>query len=174
MLLIAFAHPLEARPTIELLDAKPCAPHFFTFPQGFIQITGMGVGARTKTEGIREIWNLGLAGALSNELSIGQICPIRQVCLEEHPPLILGTKGYTLLTSPVPLWGQRPSLSADLVDMEGYSIVQKAQGIPCKLWKIVSDYAETKGSAELRKRLPDLAQKLAHFICSLVQTINHN
>lgn len=166
MLLIAFAHPLEARPTIELLSATPCAPHLFAFSKGRIQITGMGLGVHPYTQGISQIWNLGLAGAFNDSLQIGQICPISQVFLGEYPPLKVAKEGYTLLTSPVPIWGNRPLTNADLVDMEGYAIVQKAKEIPCKLWKIVSDYADAKGSEQLRKRLPNLAQKLAHFICA--------
>ncbi len=165
--LITFAHPLEAAPTLAALNATPIKENLYTFAHGHILITGMGptnAAAQTAAHapGHNEVWNLGLAGALSPTLEVGSIYSIGTLSRQDHPTLTLGP-GAHLFTSPTPVWGSRPDTPADLVDMEGYAIAT-AHPLPSHLWKIVSDHTEPGGSPTLRKRLPHLAQQLAEVI----------
>ena len=77
-LLIVFAHPLEAVPTIAALKAHTIHPdHLYEFDRGRILISGLGpvAGAAqtaVKSEGCDEIWNFGLAGALDDLGEVGR------------------------------------------------------------------------------------------------------
>ena len=166
-ILITFAHPLEAAPTLDALNAKPIQDHLHTFAYGKILITGMGpTNAATQTAahapGHDEVWNLGLAGALNPHLEVGSIHEIGTLSRQGHPTIHL-CPGAHLFTSPTPVWGEHPDTPADLVDMEGHAVVT-ATTLPTRLWKIVSDHTEPGGSALLKQRLPALATKLANTL----------
>lgn len=149
---IVFAHLREAAPSIE---------------GGIPNILICGIGPHRARESLLkvidqydEVWNLGLAGAKRGE--IGEICSIGSVFSDEGR-IELG-EGKELYTSPRPIWG-RP-FEGDLVDMEGYAIAKVCQeeGVPCKLWKIISDHAQAEGRPLLRERLDELALKLYDFL----------
>lgn len=166
-ILIVFAHPLEATPTLQALEAQALTETLYTFARGHILITGMGPdNAATHTAahapGHDEVWNLGLAGALDPTLPVGSIHQIGTLSRQDHPTLTLGP-GAHLFTTPTPVWGEKPDSPADLVDMEGHAIAS-ATSLPTRLWKIVSDHTQTGGSALLKQRLPALATQLSALV----------
>lgn len=174
-ILITFAHPLEAAPTIKTLDAKPIEDHLYTFAHGRILITGMGpdnAAAQTAAHapGHDEVWNLGLAGALNPSLEVGSIHEIGSLSRKDHPTVHLGP-GAHLFTSPTPVWGKTLDTPATLVDMEGYAVAT-AHTLPTKMWKIVSDHTESGGSALLKERLTTLAAQLSTHLLQQLRSIS--
>lgn len=165
-ILIVFAHPLEAAPTLDRLRAEPLSDQLYSFEQGKILITGMGpyqAGSQTAAHATDcdVIWNLGLAGALNPSLPVGSIHTVGKISREGYDPITLG-EGAHLLTSPTPVWGPIDS-PCDLVDMEGHAIAS-ATTLPTYLWKIVSDHTETEGRPKLQARLPTLAAHLSEVV----------
>lgn len=164
-LLIVFAHPMEAAPTIDLLGHE--------FEKGRIAITGMGRWEYDPT-GASEIWNFGLAGSLRDDLEVGKIYPIA-TATDGQQIVKIQDEGKQLFTSATPVWDlnrrQELGKTCDLVDMEGFGIAKRAP-VPCKLWKIVSDYAKPGQQADLKKRLTPLAEALALQIQQLISLRN--
>lgn len=99
MTLFLFAHPLEAKITLETLKAKQTTmkEDLYAFDQGYILITGMGLynslfatTAFLQNYGseISQIINLGFCASLDSNLPIGSIVSVQQVeKWIEHPPL---------------------------------------------------------------------------------------
>ncbi len=191
--LIVFAHPLEAAPTIERLGALPIeGNHLYEFDRGKILICGLGsVAAAAHTAShlndVDRVWNFGLAGALREDIPVGEVraCSLvgkhlsfpedisyHSVRLSEtaHPTLPLEPVGWALVSANYPIWDHhmRDKLSDhyDIVDMEGYGIATAAatRGLPCHLWKIVSDHAQNQGWPDLKARIEKLSTNLAEIV----------
>ena len=181
-MLLVFAYYLEAADTIKRVNAQKIAPNLYTFPEGEILLTGLGIHAAQAAISKYsvehdEIWNLGFAGALQEfplfELvSIGQITKYVPVTLDEHsqtqmeehlvPQNLEGD--YNLLTSDFPIHDEKfRHKNCHLVDMEGYGIAYAANylGKKCRMWKIVSDFARPGGPQLIRENLSELSKLLA-------------
>lgn len=88
----------------------------------------------------------------------------------EATPNTLFTNSGALITSDVPIHESciRNDLileGHDLVDMEGYAIAHlaKSLGIPCVLWKIVSDFSQPGGPDLIRRNQAYLAEKIVQL-----------
>ena len=180
--LLVFALLHEAAATIDRLKAKQTDSNLYTFDGGEIVICGLGIHAAQSSvsEHIHkcdEVWNLGLAGALTEELPLTTLVAIGRVTkyvpvqdldshsqnlMEEHLiPFELGGE-YSLTTSDFPIHTKehRPP-KCHLVDMEGYGIAFAARhlGKKCRMWKIVSDFA-SPGGVQLIKQNREYYSKL--------------
>lgn len=151
MKLLLFAHPNEARKTLEAFPTKQLREDLFAFDYGYILITGMGLYrslfsitafCQTYSHKITEIINLGFSASLDPNLPIGSIAPVEKVeKWIEHPPLdqeslrikescaptfTLPTSGKRLISVEYSIFNleSRNKLKnqADLIDMEGYSV----------------------------------------------------
>lgn len=160
-------------------------PTLYRFSTGTIVISNIGMHAATAAlasyhHGHDEVWNIGFAGALHPRLSLMEIVPIRQLAkLLPHlprnphlaeaafPPLHLNSSGYRLLSSDLPIHCQHDLAEQhDLVDMEGYGIAHLAihLNMPCKIWKIVSDFASEGGNALIAQHKHLLSQKISSHV----------
>lgn len=179
MKLIIFAQLGEAQATLDLFKAQPLdnterslwkegiVPTCYRFEYGHIVLSDIGLHAAAATlahyhPGHQEIWNIGLAGTLSDSHSLFDILPIArsgkfvpfdtldasslQLVKSTIPLVELQQEGVQLISSDFPLhqYCIRQKLAKqgfDLIDMEGYALAHLAQRLhlPCKLWKIVSD-----------------------------------
>ncbi len=197
MRLILIAHWIEACALIEYLEAIPLPgsegplwnhsvlPCAYSYSHGTIILTDLGAPAAVAAlaqhyPGHREVWNVGFAGALSPDMDLGTLYPIREVdfalphyphsSIARHawPSVPLQTSGSRLLSTASPIhdptekmqWATR---GYDLVDMEGYAIAHLAKrlSLPCTLWKIVSDTPKQSGSATIQEWAPILAARLS-------------
>ena len=160
--LLIFATHAEAKETIRLLKERN---HNYS-----LHIMGMGNDLTIDLSSFTHIWNLGLAGALNPSYTIGQKIEIQSIAKENHPLIQINKTGARLLTSDTPLHNAnlKKALSPhyDLVDMEGYAIAKAAQkaNIPCRMTKIISDFAEEGGSALIKQQLPALSIHMADWI----------
>lgn len=197
MKLIVFATEREALPTLKQLQAKPTAEtHCFSFSQGLVLISGIGLLAAAQTVArysacATEVWNLGIAGSLKAHLPLGQLVEVKQVLrygpgaefadTRSHswhsrlfPPLSLQTEGYSLLSCDYPLHEEtlssRLAAHADLVDMEGYGIAYAAaqRQLPCKLYKVMTDHARLDGPVLIERHLQAASESLAAFLKPLI------
>lgn len=145
---------------------------------------------------IDEVWNIGFAGTLKEDTPLGTLVEIDQVgkytplpvnldarsieIVENAiPPLFLPNRnskiknGARLISSDFPIHDQqlRQTLSHswDLVDMEGYGIANLSLGLnkPCRLWKIVSDFASRGGRELIRKNRTYYSEMIADFLHNL-------
>ena len=204
MKLLIFAQLAEARPTIERLEARPSSHEKtviwsegvvhseYAFDGGWVVLSGMGIHAAQLAVSkyvsrVDEVWNLGLAGALSDALPEGSMQEIALVgkhlslpptidtlsreCTEMSAPTFsVSTEGVRLISSDYPIHDKeiRSSLQNlwDLVDMEGYGIAYAAHhlGKRCLMWKIVSDFASEGGRALIRKNKEHYAELLAERV----------
>ena len=59
----------------------------------------------------------------------------------------------------------------DIVDMEGYAVASLAQkkGVPCSLYKIVTDFCSKTTLAEMRPKRADLASELFSLLRPLLE-----
>lgn len=195
MRLILFATLGEALPTIELLRAQSEEKRLYNYAGGRIVITGYGALAAlsaTLKEGVfaDEIWNVGLAGTLVENLPLGSIhqvsCvtkatllvphdPIASECHATHlPELSLVAEGVKLVTVDIPIHDEelraRLAKKGMLVDMEGYGVAYAARLLnkPVTLWKGVSDFASPGGRALIAQTKERLATHLAEIIGSVI------
>lgn len=209
--LIVFAQLLEAKNLIERLSAQVVSgeilevwsegsiPNCYQFEKGLIVISNVGLhGAQMAVSkyghGMDEVWNIGFAGSLNDQLPIGDILeidkvgkylpeealdPISQDCFfSTVPPLLINGKkesgGGRLLSSDFPIHSasKRDNLKKDwdLVDMEGYGIAFACHYLKkkCRIWKIVSDFASEGGREMIRKNRNALSIKIAGFIEELL------
>ncbi|MEI8138288.1 MAG: UbiA-like polyprenyltransferase [bacterium] len=160
-------------------------------PGGLIIIAGIGpkdAAAATDyaitARGATRILNVGICGALTHAVDPGHMCHITEIV--EGDVLL---KDPTAPSLPLPtesLWRSLPSARlvsvsepvfggegrailaahADMVDMEGYAIVQTCQqkGIPFQLLKVVSDRADDTGHEELHLNLTRVSTILAEEV----------
>lgn len=202
--LIIFAQKGEASKTIEALNATPVpssiAPIFsegeiatcYLFDGGLIVIANIGIHSAQMAvsryvHSFDEVWNLGFAGALKDDLPIGTLVEVNSIGkfisfpknLDAHsqeiaaktiPFFSLPSSGMRLISSDFPIYDRemRDTLSSDwdLVDMEGYGVAYASFAFnkPCRLWKIVSDFASPQGREMIRKNKEKLAEKIAFFL----------
>lgn len=188
MHLIVFATLREAQATLHLLNAQYLTENVYTYPEGRILISGIGMLAvcHSLTPHLveaTEIFNLGLAGALDDSLELGsvvhignaslhlpfpkEIDPFSRQLAEKCYPNIHLEKGASLITSLIPVhdlsFKKELSQKASLVDMEGYGVAYMAQkqGIPCNLVKVVSDFSKEEQTPLLLQNISLFADKLA-------------
>lgn len=197
-LLIVFAHPEEAKPALDYLKANVTEPNLFSCKHAQILISGLGaLAAATQTaihgRSVDEIWNLGICGALQPNLSPGDLLEIgcvgrhlffppgtaqssQQLSLSAHPEIFIGNSVWKLISCDVGVQTQelRDTLSSNyhLVDMEGYGIARAAHTLnkPCRMWKIVSDLANSQTPQSIKERLPALAVSLAEHLIHVLTT----
>lgn len=181
---------IEAEATIALYKAAPLkAGRLFKCSLGHIVITGIGnlAACQAVTEYAclaDAIVNFGVAGGLRPELTIGAThmaavtakhfsipayCDshAHQFAAQTQPAIQLANEGLRLVSSDYPInhndLQQTLGLSYDLVDMEGYGVAFAARqaGLPCQIWKTVSDFASPSSPAEIRARLQGLSKTIA-------------
>ena len=208
--LIIFAQVAEAKALLRLTAAAPIDGEMtsiwsegeqvclYQFDQGYIAISGVGIHAAQMAVAkyshlCEEVWNVGLAGSLREELLLGELrsidtvgkyIPIDERTLDEKsqeclaftvPHLSLRGEQGRLISSDFPVHdpSHRHSLGKawDLVDMEGYGIAfaARALGKTCRMWKIVSDFASPGGRELIRKHKDELSTRLATKIIENLQ-----
>ncbi len=200
MLLILFATHTEAAATIAALNARPSGekaliwtegdvPSLYSFEQGWIALTGIGIHAAQQTvcrfaSKVDEIWNLGFAGSLNKEFPLGTLQSIAKVgkyipepeildplscqCVDlSIPTFALSCPGATLISTDFPIHTSFHqnilSKKWNLVDMEGYGIAYAAHHLqkPYQLWKIISDFTSQEGRALIRTHQKQFSEQLA-------------
>lgn len=167
-------------------------PTCYRFAEGLIIIGNVGIhyaqlAVSKHIHECDEVWNIGLAGSLNDTIPLGSLVSIEKVgkytslpsnldplsfqCYSNTlPPFALATQGVKLISSDFPIHDHtlRNSLSKewDLVDMEGYGVAFATvhHCKPCRLWKIVSDFASPGGRELIRQNKPQLARKIAEFL----------
>lgn len=194
-----YATLAEAQPLIDQLAAASVEEgvhRFATRHHGQalrIVVCGMGVSAaaRATTAVIQQypkatITNCGIAGSLSDELSVGDILNVRYSRMLKDSQLDdrqqeisrsdqhLGDyRDAVLLTVDVPVFDpvHRQALAhvAQLVDMEGAAIARicHQQNIPCQLLKAVSDFALTR--EQLHRNLQSVSATLARKVAASLE-----
>ncbi len=150
-----------------------------------VLISGMGPVASSSaisnllaTESVEMVINIGIAGALNNQLPVGKLAAIKSVAAlteqTEEPLEWIPISGnfsadlpqYRLISVPEPLFDddRRTVLAeaADMVDMEGAAIARVClqHKIPCHLIKGISDSAGTGDRRDLQKNLTEVSQAL--------------
>lgn len=196
-ILVVFAMKVEAHPFLKSIGAQEGEWVSLSDDlQLLTVISGMGVVAAAAVTAlwvreVDEIWNFGFAGALHEGLELGKIYKVNQVgkhlSLPEEidgvskriakklfSPISLGTdKGLSLVSSDYPIY-DRSHLDQtfdgwDLVDMEGYGICQVADkhGVPCRLHKVVSDFADENTHQVIIQGYRSMAASLADMIHEL-------
>ncbi len=196
--LIIFATLGEAARTVEKLKARPSPsiPTCYFFDKGLIVIANVGIHSAQMAVSkyinqVDEVWNIGLAGALKNELPIGTLVEIAKVGKHTHLPQNLDAGSIKIVESTIPSFSlpnlgaklistdfpihdrdTREALSSewDLVDMEGYGVAFAAVGFnkPYRLWKIVSDFASPGGRELIRNNKDKLSLSIAKFLLSQI------
>ena len=173
----------EADALIALLGAvELCDEPFVTFgfAGGVIVISEMGLeNAGRATEylidrhGVGAVVNLGICGALSDEIRVGEIYRITTVVEESGAETAcqrgawgdLPTARLASVSEPVFQADRRAALAerADVVDMEGASVaaVCNARNIPCHLLKGVSDMADHTGKDHIKKNIVAVSARVA-------------
>jgi len=187
----------EAAPLIDLLKAEAVEqkrPRTWSFAladgrRGVLAVSGMGPAkAETTTEklvvdyGAHHILNVGICGALRDDLPVTSLCwishatatsrPDQPWTAPEAPPLPPwgNLPARRLVTSPVPVFSkaERRKLSAlgDVVDMEGAAVAEVAarHDRPCTLLKGISDHADGKGPVVLLQNIDSLSARLAQLV----------
>ena len=203
-LLLCFATVIEAQSTIEALAAKAHSRFVYDFEEGQIIITGWGaiaaaIATARHIKNVNEVWNLGAAGLLRhNSHSVGNIVEVgevgravhihpevteraQRICQSLFAPISLtGDGNARLLSSDYPV--DNNALRAlhaehfDLVDMEAYGIASAAQseGIPCRITKIITDFADENAAQSIAETLQKSSQTLAQVVTSsLTQKITN-
>ncbi len=194
--IFVFATWMEARPLLEAWQAAPLSDvpyELFHVPatDALIAICGMGLDAADAAldhllDGMRpaEVVNCGIAGALHDGLSIGDLRRIDGVAeagdaavgasafhtlaIDDVRWLPAGLHTARLVSRRAPLFEaevrERLAATADLVDMEGDRIARRcaARGVPCALLKTVSDHADDR--ATLLHNLDASSRRLAEFL----------
>jgi nucleoside phosphorylase len=171
-----FATLMEAQSTIDRLKARQISENRWALPHGEIVITGMGKENVLKNaHSSGSVWiNLGIAGAFSEEYSVGEAVWIKSV--SEYP---CRGKRYLLdgdahLYTASGLVDEKPNEEKSLVDMEGYFLAEIADANESKLLigKVVSDHCSKDSSALIKSRLPELSKTLALLTTSVLNSWN--
>ena len=197
MILIVFATSHEAFPTIKRLKAKKINRGFFIFDRGRILICKMGSSYAAASLSricvsyrITEVLNIGIAASFHSQEKIGEILNIG-CCSKASPSYLsphskqlfslafpdielpLDKGGAHLVSFDYPLEDKTyvPSDSSwDLVDMEGYglAITCRELGIPIRLWKMISDYADHQSTSMIKASIAKQSNVLAEFVEGLM------
>lgn len=160
-------------------------------PGGLVIITGIGpMAAKAATEyalsdrGAKRILNVGICGALTHAVDPGHMCHITEIIEGDVLLKDPSTPSQPLATDS--LWRSLPAARlvsvsepvfggegrtilanhADMVDMEGYAIVQvcKQNRVPFQLLKVVSDRADDTGHEELHLNMTRVSTILAEEV----------
>ena len=202
--LIVFATPAEAAATLHRFhaerDAKDC--HLYQSTIGPILVPGMGVLAVAQAicrygHLANEIWNFGAAGALRDGFQLEQLLSIATVArnplvpdyvcersqlFQKHiyPDLTIDSDGYHLVSGDYPIQDpmakQNLGRFSDLIDMEGYGVAYAARycNLPCRIWKVVTDWAQPGSKELIQENLPSLPRSLLRrYFCSPAADWNH-
>jgi nucleoside phosphorylase len=177
--LITIATEKEAHETLKSFDAQRLDPYSFSFHGGKIVITGMGSSSVAERlplylEGVKNVINIGVAGALQPTRSPFSIHRIASAHNEEGKEISLTNDGLRLLSVEKPLYTSVENF--DLVDMEGYTVAQVSlrNALSCTLYKVVSDYCNKNSSEDIRKALPKAAfviRDQLHWIISEIKNV---
>ena len=194
--LIIFATFMEAKATLELLDAKlKQGDHLYSYDAGHVLICGVGLVSATYMTSryiplATIVYNVGIAASLHDHISIGHFNQISNVAKflslqtqDDHsiefakkifPSIKLSDSGSgrDLISSDYPIHDEviRKTLNQDhhLVDMEGYGIAYacKKAGVHCEMWKLVSDFGMPGDQEMIMKRKQVLTDTLAQKVIS--------
>jgi hypothetical protein len=169
MQLITIAHYGEAQGVIEHFSLTKNGPDLFSHGELALLITGEGpFEASVKTaEQIaklnpKKVINIGIAGALTQDLQTGDVINVRTIYLLLENKLTyksfeVGKEGRDLVTSFERLLDPDKARLfrgfGSLVDREawGVAMASKSAGVPFSCLKIISDQAGTLGACELIK-----------------------
>lgn len=194
--LIYFATQAEAQTSLSALQTCPSkSRNTHLYDNGIIVVGGIGLLAAMHNLSsahhlpFDEVWNLGVAGSLSNTYSLGELVAItsvtrphlfpasldsrsRQWQQDLFPPLKTAhqTLNQRLVTCDYPIHQAdlRDQLAqqADLIDMEGYAVafLAKQWGKPCYIWKVVSDFASEGGPEVIKDQLKRASERLATLL----------
>lgn len=173
--LLIFATFDEAQETLLKLNALEGEKGVWHAEEDLIVISGWGcknANLATLKHGPKasEIWNVGIAGTLSEKLPLGSFHKISFVGKSTSPSLSLSQEGARLFSSDHPVHdvSLRNQLAKewDLVDMEGYGVATAAKILnkSCYLWKLVSDFALPGGSEIIKKNMSNHSNKLARIV----------
>lgn len=165
----------------------------------FLLETGMGI--RISEESFARclkriqpalLFNFGIAGALSPELSLLSTVRVNTVCSPDRPALKSGLREKQPILNAIPeaslLTVDEPVLTAsereqllekygcDLVDMETYHLarIAKTRKIPLISVKIVSDYANENTLDCVRNLKTDLQTELKIFVLPLIREVSNS
>jgi len=183
----------EADEIVALLDAiELCDQPFVTygFKGGSIVISGMGPeNAARATEYLIDrhapqmVVNLGICGALSDEMRVGEVYRITAVVEEsggetscgpgswgDLPPARLASVSEAVFQA-----DRRAALAAraDVVDMEGAAVaaICGARSLPCCMLKGVSDLADHAGKDDIKKNIAAVSATVARAAVAGLQAI---
>ncbi|MEZ5315732.1 MAG: hypothetical protein R3E91_05975 [Chlamydiales bacterium] len=172
--------------------SKQRTPLAYLFDEGLIVISGVGINAAEQavykyfSHDFKEIWNFGMAGALQDTFSIGQIFEIGMIGKYHYPQFNQSTietnnsesfifkKGARLVSSYFPIHHEthRNYLRQnwELVDMEGYGIAYAASSlkISCRIWKIVSDFASPGGKKIIQTNKMMISKSIFKLVTKLL------
>lgn len=188
MHLITMAHLGEAQALIDDFELKRISPHQFENEQFILLITGEGpFEAASLTSHIlgqrefKKVINLGIAGSLNKELTIGEIYPIRSIYLAiDGKPQFKSFKSFEKGMDTVTSFERilRPEKAhvlsglADIVDREAWGVAFSAKNfsVPFESAKLISDQAGELGACELiREEAYSFSQKLSHYLKDLLK-----
>lgn len=141
------------------------------------------------------IINCGICGALSDDLSCGDIVLVektidgdllyKEKVLNECPIELSESQtdyGFSTLPKVTAAMVEKPLFggplrdvlknSADIVDMESHSISRACEKLkkPLIMIKLISDFADTNGKTEIHSNLKSLSRKL----CDILSTVENN
>jgi len=173
----------EADPLVTLLGAgELCDRPFVTFgfEGGAIVISEMGPeNAARATEylidrhGAGKIVNLGICGALSDAVRVGEVYRIARIVDDDGCETLCESGAWgdlpgarlASVSEPVFQADRRAALAtrADVVDMEGAAIaaVCAERSVPCCMLKGVSDLADHAGKDDIRKNITAVSASVA-------------
>ena len=182
MKLLLFAHRGEAQAFFKEMRPVAFDSHWpgdglFRWDEGYLLITGEGpwralekacsalaVLTTTGAPGV-EVWNLGIAGALRPEISLGEIYPLRTLYALASHDLQIQFESFSshwpaakidCVSSPVRILGEKAADIADnfapLVDCEAWSIARACRqfGLPFYPAKLASDRPHSASTASCR------------------------
>ncbi|MEI6562714.1 MAG: UbiA-like polyprenyltransferase [bacterium] len=160
-------------------------------PGGLVVITGIGpkqaalaTDYAITARGASRILNVGICGALTHAVDPGHMCHITEIIEGDvllknpaTPSIPLATEAIWRALPPArlvsvsePVFGGEGrailAAHADMVDMEGYAIVQVCirKDLPYQLLKVVSDRADDAGHEELHLNLTRVSSFLAEEV----------
>jgi adenosylhomocysteine nucleosidase len=193
--LIVFSTHKEAQATFDKYNIHSNAhTPLYRYPGGHILICGMGLISATYMTSRHlhladMVYSVGIVGSLCDHIDFGHINTISRVSKylsfqtkDEHsisfakkvfPTIQLEDKGVGLVSSDYPIYDQaiRAELNKEhqLVDMEGYGIAHACQmaKVPCKMFKLASDFSKKGGQHMIREMMPKLSLILAECVHSL-------
>lgn len=162
MNLLTFAHYGEAQHFLKSGNFKQIdfeSKNLFKNDNSFLLVTGEGLDATSKrlnaffnntNEKISKLINIGIGGALKDNLDLGSICRIKKILQENESETLLSADVYSNINcisaiNRIDNKSYRTKLSklADVVDQELWACAKECsiRGIPVYSFKLISDYA---------------------------------